>query len=83
MAWKGSGVRVPVAPLSTFGAVAQLEEHPARTGKAGSSSLPSSTFHHGLWRSLDSALRSGRRGREFKSPQPDEMLIMIQGCDVG
>ena len=27
---------------------------------------------HGLWRSLVSALDWGSRGREFKSPQPDE-----------
>ncbi len=31
-------------------------------------------FGYGLWRSLVSALRSGRRGPRFKSGQPDHTI---------
>jgi hypothetical protein len=33
----------------------------------------------GLWRSLVSALRSGRRGRRFKSGQPDSRRLPYSG----
>ena len=38
---------------------------------------------HGLWRSLVSALDWGSRGREFKSPQPDNIIAGQKGYRKG
>ena len=67
-----------------------VPERPRSGSARGGSAIPRSAVRFstptGWWRSLVSALRSGRRGREFKSPPPDhclfssEPLLLSTGC---